>query len=226
MHSIEQAIQGYTETLCAEIDVNSLIQRNPVAHKWKVTYQCVCLRETLAWRFVDLIDQTWLLHKNKKALGARILLRSAFETLAMLIFLNQLINNVTQEKINFNDFRNTVYKLSIGSRNKSTDCQSINILTIFDKCEKEYKDFKWIYECLSEVAHPNYDGLRNFYSKTNSIEKITQFSNHTNSLNNMLEKEIYSLFDIFECEYNILWIKSFIKLEEWLVKNESKLQKF
>lgn len=137
MHPIDQAIEGYEKTLCKEVNVFSLIKRNPVAHKWKVTYQCLCLRETVAWRFVDIISQSWLLHKSEKSLGARILLRSAIETLAMLIFLNQQTEDVVSRVVSFNAFMGKVINLFAGSRDGTTDQKATNIITVFQKCENK-----------------------------------------------------------------------------------------
>jgi hypothetical protein len=70
MESIQKALDEWQATLCKELDVSALYARSPVAHKWKATYRSMCLRETVSWRFVDLVNQSLLLHKNGKALVA------------------------------------------------------------------------------------------------------------------------------------------------------------
>lgn len=226
MHPIEVAIEGYENTLCREIDVLSLIKRNPIAHKWKVTYQCLCLRETVAWRFVDLIGQSWFLHRNEKALGARILLRSSIETVAMLILLNQLTEDVISRKISFKDFMEKVMNLFAGSRDGTTDHKATNIITVFQKCEKKYPGTEKLYGWLSESAHPNYEGMRLSYSETDVERKATSFSNRTGSMyGKMQEDGLLMAMGIFEHEYTI-WEQHFEALESWLVENEAELDQF
>lgn len=224
MHLIEEAILGYEKSLSKQIDVVALRQKNPIAHKWKVTYQSLCLRETVAWRFVDIIDQSWFLHKNGKALGSRILLRSAIETLAMLIYLNQLTEQVISKKMPFSTFGESVLNLLLGCRDDSTSQKAKNIITILDKCEKKYAGIGKIYEWLSESAHPNNEGMRIAYSSTNVETKVTTFSNRTTDLySKMQEDGCMMAMHMFEEEYTI-WGTLFENLELWLVENDSELR--
>lgn len=226
-YTIKEAIQDYQDTLCKEIAIPSLIKRNPIAHKWKVTYQSLCLRETVAWRFVDILSQSWILHENDKAIGARILLRSAIETLAMLIFLNQLTEAVVAENVSFKEFMDKVLNLFSGCRDGSTDQKATNIVTVFQKCERKYPGIEKIYGWLSESAHPNYEGMRLSYSNTDKEKMITSFSNSTNNLYApMHEDGVLLAMEIFEHEYNDVWSAGFEKLESWLVQNEDRLESF
>lgn len=203
MRPIEQAIKGYENSLCKELDILSLIQRNPVAHKWKVTYQCLCLRETVAWRFVDILGQSWLLHESGKALGARILLRSAIETIAMLIFLNQLTESVVSRKITFKDFMEKVINLFAGSRDGMTEQKATNIITVLQKCEKKYEGIERMYGWLSESAHPNYERMRLSYSNTNVESKVTTFLNKTAELYAAMQEDgLIMVMSMFEHEYS------------------------
>ncbi len=62
------------------------------------------ISQTVGWRLQDLLFQSKMLSDSNQLLGARILLRSAFETLAVLIHLNQLMRNVVSEKMDFHGF--------------------------------------------------------------------------------------------------------------------------
>ena len=227
MHPIKKAIYLHQSSLCPEIDIIGLRKRNPVAHKWKVTYQSLCLRETVAWRFNDILKQSWMLHENDHALGARILLRSSLETIAILVFLNQLTEDVVGGAINFNDFMKKVLSLLTGSRDGSTDQKSTNIITIFEKCEKKHAGIVKMYAWLSESAHPNYEGMRVSYSSTDPEKMVTTFANHTNELySKMYEDGIITVLSIFEGEYNYAWESGFLNLESWLEKNDEHLTSF
>jgi hypothetical protein len=83
------------------VDILGLRQRNPIAHKRKATFRSLELRETAFWRIHDLLTQAYELHLAHRALGARILLRSAIETLATLIYLNQATAAVLAGEQNF-----------------------------------------------------------------------------------------------------------------------------
>ena len=223
MHPIKKAIYQHQSSLCPEIDIIGLRKRNPVAHKWKVTYQSVCLRETVAWRFNDLLVQSWMLHENAHSLGARILLRSSLETIAILIFLNQLMENVVVGTIIFDDFMTKVLNLLTGSRDGSTDQKSTNIMTLLEKCEKKYAGIVKTYAWLSESAHPNYEGMRVCYSSTDPEKMITTFDNHANEhYSKSFEDGILTVLSIFEDEYN-QWEVGFLNLESWLEKNDTRL---
>ena len=82
----KEAIEAYQSNLAKEIDAGRLYNRRPKAHKWKVTYRTIVLRELASWRFCDLIKQALILEEHDAYLGARILIRSAIETLALIIF--------------------------------------------------------------------------------------------------------------------------------------------
>jgi hypothetical protein len=86
MSPVEEALAELKASLCKSVDIGGLYTRNPVAHKWKAPYRSLCLRETVAWRTQDLLEQSLLLHNSHHSLGARILLRSALETVTVLIF--------------------------------------------------------------------------------------------------------------------------------------------
>lgn len=226
MEKITQAIEDYRLSLCREIDINALRSRNPAAHKWKVTYQILANRETVAWRFVDILGQAWFLHTHAKAIGARILLRSAIETIAILIYQDKLIDDLLNSKINFHDFMEKIIIVMLGSKNESTDQPAINIVTVLKHCEKRYEGIAQIYAWLSESAHPNYEGMRLSYSDTDPKAMITSFSNKTHDLYSKIQLDgtILSM-NMFEVEYEYSE-DMFKKLEVWLVENESNLDQY
>ena len=82
MRKIDERLAAWKASLCETVDIGGLFSRNGVAHKWKAPFRSLTLRETVAWRTQDLLEQSLLLHDSNHLLGARILLRSAFETVA------------------------------------------------------------------------------------------------------------------------------------------------
>jgi hypothetical protein len=91
MNAVEQNLAAWKASLLASIPIGGLLSRNPVVYKWKAPFRSWMLREAVAWRITDLMAQSYALHQQGHALGARILLRSGFETLATLIYLNRLL---------------------------------------------------------------------------------------------------------------------------------------
>src|SRR4051794_28486315 len=170
MTAVEQNLLNWKRSLSPSLPVGGLFSRNPVAYKWKAPFRVWMLREAVFWRLHDLMTQSYALHLQGHELGARILLRSGFETLATLIFLNQLIQQVLDGKLNFHAFNEKTSVLLLASRNKEDWPRSLNIVTVLEKCDKGYPGLMTLYADLSESAHPSYEGLCMGYSKIDHTE--------------------------------------------------------
>jgi hypothetical protein len=228
MENPKKAIKIMNDGLCKEIDLAALVSRSQIAHKWKAPHRSIVLRELTHWRIVDLLNQIVLLAENKHLLGARILLRSTIETLAILIYLNKKTDEVLEGKEAFSVFSKTTHKLIVGSKNNTTGIEAINIVhTIIEKhCEKVYPGISEIYSDLSESAHPNYIGMCNGYSYVDKSKDKTVFKNRWyEKYANHIPIQASSLIEIFYHEYNVVWPELFSKLELWLKNNDELLQK-
>lgn len=225
IEQLEKLIAGWQKSLCPHIELAALISRNNTAHKWKVTYRSIVLRELVLWRFTDQIAQATYLIRGRHFLGARILIRSSIETLAILIYLNQKTTAVIEGRENFFQFAEITSQLMLGSRNKTTKLESINILSVLEKCEKEYPGTIKVYAELSECAHPNYDGVCAGYSVVNEKDYRTDFKNRWAEKSGESELTLLEICaKIFEVEYNEVWPRYFEKLESWLVTNDPTLE--
>lgn len=225
MDKIELYLQEAQLTLCKELELAALYARNPIAHKWKVTFRCLVIRELVSWRFFDLLQQAVKLQQLEHILGARILFRSAIETLAILIYTNQKMENIIKTGKGFHEFSDNTSRLLLGSRNKKVNISSINILTILEKCDKRYEGLMKLYADLSENAHPNYEGLMQGYSKTDYDDYKVNFKNcWAENFENVLEGFIDIFLTMFECEYNEQWPKNFEEFEKWIEENDPDLE--
>ncbi len=234
MESIEAAdaaIASMKTALFEELDMGGLHLRHPIAHKWKAPYRSLQLREVVYWRLLDLLDQSLLLHKGGHGLGARILLRSAFETLAILIYLNQQMAAVLMGTMEFNDFSMITQRLVIGSKVKGKSMvegepgQAVNILTVLKHCDKKYEGMMRLYEDLSESAHPNYQGMSAGYTKIDHEADTVQFYNRwMEQLGAKLPNNIMLCIKIFHHEYNEVWGALFEALEKWIEANDAELE--
>jgi hypothetical protein len=222
---VEHALERLRASLLRRFDIAELFARNAVAHKWKATFRSLLLREAVFWRVEDLLQQSYVLHKMGHALGALILLRSALETLATLIYLNQLTEKVLDGSLDFRTFGEKTGVLLLGSRNNTTDHTAINIQTILQKCAKRYDFIEKFYADLSECAHPNYEGLILGYSRPDRENLIENFANHwADMYSKTHEHKMTTVIVMFEHEYNDVWPKNFSALEAWLTQNDAALE--
>jgi len=213
------------DQLCAEIDVGGLLARNNTTHKWKVTFRTLLLRELVAWRFYDLMEQIVLLEKRKHFLGSRILIRSSIETLAMLIFLNQKMVNIVTTGDGFHEYSLKTEQLLLGSKNNFTSHDAISILNVLDKCKVRYPELITAYDELSETAHPNWDSLLGTYATTDKKKFTTYFENRVaKRFEHYQVSLIRLLFAVFDIEYGNRWIENFQKFEKWIEKHDQKLE--
>lgn len=225
MDAIEQNLANWKASLMASIPVAGLFSRNAVAYKWKALLRTWMLREVVFWRLQDLMSQSYALHCQGHALGARILLRSGFETLATLIYLNQLIQNVIEGTLNFHVFDEKTSVLLLGARNNEKMLRSMNIVTVLEKCDKRYPGMMALYADLSESAHPSYEGLCIGYSKIDHDEYVTHFSNRWMELYGERHLDSMELcMETFHHEYDELWPALIDKLEAWVEAHDAELE--
>lgn len=225
MNAIEQNLTNWKASLFPSIPVAGLLSRNPVAYKWKAPFRSLMLREAVFWRITDLMTQSYALHQQGYALGARILLRSGFETLATLIYLNQLTQKVLDGKLSFHIFGDKTSTLLLGSRNDTTAHISINIVTVLENCDKRYPGLMKLYAELSESAHPSYEGLCMGCSTVDHSEYETTFSNRWAELYGEQHLRAMELcMETFHHEYNDVWPELIQRLEGWIEANDEELE--
>ncbi len=225
METVGENLANWRASLVSSIPVAGLVSRNEIAYKWKALFRCWVLREAAFWRVTDLLTQSYELYQLEHGLGARILLRSGFETLASLSYLNHKLQAVIDGKLDFHEFDRLTIRMVAGSKDGFSQHIAVNVITTLDKCDKRYPGVRGIYDSLSESAHPNFEGMVWGYSKVDYDEYETNFSNRwmelhrKQHLNNL---EICMM--IFQHEYDELWTDLIEKLESWIVVNDTKLE--
>lgn len=212
-------------SLISSFDIGGLFSRNPTAHKWKAPFRALLIRECVFWRLHDLLDQSFILHQQGKALGARILLRSGFETLATLIYLNQIMGRVLDGTYDFHAFGHKTAVLLLGSRNHMTEHTAMNIKSVLEHCAKRYEWIAELYADLSESAHPNHEGLCLGYTRPDRENFIETFANRWSDLYAANHCHGIALcMDMFENEYNVVWFERMPALEKWIEANDAELE--
>lgn len=222
---LPKTVAAWRESLCPRIELAALISRNPTAHKWKATYRSIVLRELVSWRLVELLEHTSALLSRGHTLGAVVLVRGVFETLSILIYLNEKTSAVVRDEVSFFDFCDTTSRLMLGSKNQSTNLAAINIISVLERCEKKYPGIVQLYAALSESAHPNYDGVCSGFSRIDEKNFTTEFlSRWDEKYRERLTSAIELCVQVFEHEYNTVWTEAFEKLEAWLVEKDAWLE--
>jgi hypothetical protein len=222
---IEFAIKSLKSTLCTEVDVGCLFARSQIAHKWKAPWRSLLLRESVAWRIQELLAQSLSLSKSDGLLGARILLRSAFETLAVLVYLNKSMRSVVNGNLTFDDFSKKTSLLLLGSRDNSTSHVAIGVLTVLDSADKRYPGLRSWYNDLFESAHPNCEGLLGGYSLADQENHVTTFASRWSKVyGHNHDEALHACLVVFEAEYNHEWTDAWSALEQWIEVNDSQIQ--
>jgi hypothetical protein len=225
MMKVDETLKAWGETLMTSISVGGLISRNPIVYKWKSIFRVWMLREVVAWRLVDLLQQSQVLYHQSHILGARILLRSAFETLATLIYLNQQMRQVIEGTLEFNAFGEKTSVLLLGARNNPDAPKSMNIVSVLEKCDNEYPGLMAFYANLSESAHPSYEGFMRGYSEIDRREYEAHFSNYWKEryADGHLDR-VALCMTTFDREYNEVWPDHITRLERWVEENDEALE--
>lgn len=222
---IKTELERLKNALLKKVDVASLYKRSKVAHKWKLTYRLLVTREAIFWRFIDILTPSYELKTRLRLSGSLILIRAALETVCLLIYMNEKIKSVVEEKITFNDFEEITARLLLGSKNIDFMPEPINVMKLIEDSEKKYPGIKQIYYDLSETTHPNYAGVCDSYTRLNKHEYETEFGIFLKEeYSQQSELAIKASIAVFNSEYNE-WAKWFERLEKWLEKNDKKLER-
>jgi len=225
LQAVEQALANWKASLEPQVEVGGLCARSPIAHKWKAPFRSLVLRESVFWRLHDLLTQSHALFQADHILGARILLRSAFETLAILIYLNQLTAKVLDGALNFHVFSDKTAQLLLGSKNQTTKHAAINIVTVLGHCDKRYPGIVELYGDLSESAHPNFEGVCLGYSTVDHDNHVTMFANRWVQMYGRIHlTAMQACMEIFETEYNEVWKPQLEDLERWIEAHDAELE--
>ena len=220
MTDIRAALGRWSGALEGEVPIRGIIARHREAHTSTAPTRSLLIRTASAWRSHDLLTQALVLYDAGHLLGARILVRSAIESLAVLAYLNQQMRGIVAGTVPFHNFIDKTKTLALGSRNKSTEVEALNIMTILQKVEHRIPGLCSVYNALSESAHPNHEGLINGYLTFEDNGWIAKFSNRWAEIySDGFESYVLVVAQLFYIEHDLEWSESFADLERWLATN-------
>lgn len=226
MESIRERVINWSQSLPTQVSVGSLLSRCPIAHKWKAPFRSILVRESSLWRMSDLGNSFVHIMDSESVLAARIILRSACETAALLAYLNKKTSDIVAGTITIDEFDNVTKALLLGGKNDGDHCTPINVMTAMKHFAKESAEILNIYNRLSEDAHPNASGMIYAYSDSNPADFETNFKPNITKSNVTRNHTITAaelIFYCYEAQYNLFWPKKFETLEQWLRDNDSAL---
>ena len=150
-------------------------QLDPVAlSRAKLPFSPVAYRETLSWRVTELGRAAMDGFNQRRLAAALLLTRGAVETSAALWYLSEKIANAVKTG-ELADLRNLLMRLSHGTRNWEETPGAVNVLTFVDTVDRKVEGFRRQYDCLSEVAHPNYSGTTGLFSRNDPDNFMVYF---------------------------------------------------
>lgn len=129
----------------------------------KLPFKAVSLRELLIHRVADLSYGALESYRCGMVVPAILLTRAVVETAALIFALHTLVLDVVTRKSLIADDDSRLMKMLFGRRDGLPGETATNILTRIDQLDQSYKGYRWWYDKLSEVAHPNHDGLLGSY---------------------------------------------------------------
>lgn len=215
-------IKHYKSQLVSEVNLNSISKRAPVAYKWVCLYQSWNIRELVMHRLFDLLEGAEVNQKEYSHIVSVLLVRASIETVSLLVRLNTLSEQVTNEQLDFFKFNHELNALIFGSRTDDTPYTSKNTVTLVEKADKKYKGLMKSFESLCEKAHPNYSGLMDAYSKHHEKGTYTLFEQQYSAKDTDYDL-IRRIIEIFRQEYDA-WDENYDNLIRWLEDNDEKLE--
>lgn len=144
------------------ITVSGDLQRSKLAWKFAT------LRQAVTYRLVDIGDAAIAQSEEGNALSSIILGRAFLETVALL----HTIVRAMERSVAVCDLEQLdtfAMRVIFGGRHpdwRFGDNQAINVLSALDQLEAEFPLARDLYERVSEVVHPNSQGLHQFYAIT------------------------------------------------------------
>lgn len=142
---------------------------------YKPTFDTDIFREAAFYRFIELTEATYALYKSNVLIGSITTARAAYETLAVLWFVNIKLEHFKKTK-DIVHFLTTINRLLFGWSNDNDFPEKINVLKCIDSVDKTLEGkFRTHYEILCEYAHPNYSGTFGSYTKPDDPKHEVHF---------------------------------------------------
>lgn len=111
-------------------------------------------KQTSLWRMIDLAEASCQMFQEGRLVPGCTLTRSVFESIANLYYVHKKMLNFT-ENHDPEAIRDLLMNFVFGAKDTDTMKTPVNILTLIQHLDKEFKGFSAAYAHLCEYAHPN-----------------------------------------------------------------------
>lgn len=132
-------------------------------------------------RSSELANSTCNLYDAERYVSASLIARALMETSAMLFWLLHRIEKVFG-KNNIVDIDDFVMRGLMGMREKNRVTadlpNALSALSAVDCVAKEDENFREMYNCLSEFAHPNWPGTFGAYGRNNKKKMYVEYGSN------------------------------------------------
>ncbi|RLA81800.1 MAG: hypothetical protein DRG78_08665 [Epsilonproteobacteria bacterium] len=157
-----------------EIDVESMGGYDSIVAKYMLA------RAGLLHRALELAISADNSIENKQVVSSSLLIRALFETVSVFGYMYYKMINFNKIK-DIKEFDTSITNILYGTRDGTTDYVSVNILSMINKIDKEYPNYRSTYDRLSEYSHPNFTGASLLYGspqKDAIVKYDAMSSNH------------------------------------------------
>lgn len=144
------------------------------SHKSKLPVKIQTFNETLNFRVIDFSEAALQLLINEFHIPSIALIRSLYESNAVIFRLNKLVEQFLNSDISANDFNDSIEKILFANR-LGYMVEATNVLTFIDQLDnKGYNGLRNFYDLTSEFVHPNWHGTAGSYSELIEANNITK----------------------------------------------------
>lgn len=151
----------------------------------KPTFEADYLREAALHRFIELIESSYVLYRSNHFIGAVITARGAYETLALIWYINSKLTHLAETK-DLKHFSERMRSLILGWSDDDEFPNKTNILTCIRAVDKELDGrFGRHYAMLSEYTHPNYCGTFGAYALADKETLEVQLGGNPRSMSTL-----------------------------------------
>ena len=158
LEDIRDLLKRFNESLILRVDPAGLTLKSTLPFK------VLSLKELLFHRITDIATSALELYDQNKRVPSYILMRSAVETCALCFVLRKKCEGFIKSP-DEDEFDNFLMRGITGGKMEKAKHESINVLTCIDHVDKEFNNFRNMYDVLCEYAHPNYLGTLDSYGK-------------------------------------------------------------
>lgn len=169
----------------------------------KAPFQLLCAREALIWRTEELARTACDALERGDLTAAAILTRAVVESAALAWMLKSIL--AKRDRYSPQEMNDQLMRVLMGTKSWKDMPQPFHVLTCVDQLDKEVPGFRKSYDQLSEIAHPNWNGVAGLYAKNDKVNHITSFGrdhDSTRQTAGMVANALLGALGLFEFAYN------------------------